>query len=72
MMPKMKGKEFQEHIRRQRSTTKVLVISGYQQMDLQRRNLLDPASAFLQKPFGIDELATKVSEIIQSAIQEDR
>jgi signal transduction histidine kinase len=72
MMPKMKGREFQEHIRRQRSSTKVLVISGYQQMDLQRRNLLDPASAFLQKPFGIDELLTKVGEIIRSSAQEER
>ncbi len=70
MMPKMKGREFQEHIRKQRGTTKVLVISGYQEMDLQRRNLLDPASAFLQKPFGIDELIIKVSEIIRSSTQD--
>ena len=51
MMPKMKGKQFQEHIRRQRPDIKVLIVSGYEETDLKRRDLLDPRSAFLEKPF---------------------
>src|SRR6266851_4243223 len=48
MMPRMQGRQFQEHVRRQRADTKVLVMSGYQEMDLKRRNLLNPGSAFLE------------------------
>lgn len=64
MMPRMQGRQFQEHVRRQRADTKVLVMSGYQEMDLKRRNLLDPGSAFLQKPFDLDVCAAKVRELI--------
>jgi CheY-like chemotaxis protein len=64
MMPRMKGRQFQEHVRRKRADTKVLVMSGYQEMDLKRRNLLDPGSAFLQKPFDLDVFAAKVHELI--------
>jgi hypothetical protein len=39
-------------------------MSGYQEIDLQRRNLLDPGSAFLQKPFDLDVFAAKVRELI--------
>jgi two-component system, cell cycle sensor histidine kinase and response regulator CckA len=63
MMPKMTGKEFQMHIRKNYPAVRILIVSGYQKMDLQRRELLDPASAFLQKPFGLDELEAKVREI---------
>jgi len=63
-MPRMQGRQFQEYVRRQRADTKVLVMSGYQEMDLKRRNLLDPGSAFLQKPFDLDMFAAKVRELI--------
>ncbi|GCE30407.1 hypothetical protein KDA_58910 [Dictyobacter alpinus] len=64
MMPKMKGRQFQEYVRRKRADTKVLIISGYQEMDLKRRELLDTRSAFLQKPFDLDVLVAKVRELI--------
>jgi two-component system, cell cycle sensor histidine kinase and response regulator CckA len=64
MMPKMKGRQFQEQVRRQRPDTKVLIISGYGEMDLKRRDLLDPRSAFLQKPFDLDVLVAKVRGLL--------
>jgi signal transduction histidine kinase len=64
MMPKMKGRQFQEQVRRLRADIKVLVVSGYQEMDLQRRDLLEARSAFLQKPFALDELVSKVHELL--------
>ena len=64
MMPKMKGRQFQEQVRRQRADIKVLIVSGYQEMDLQRRDLLDGRSAFLQKPFDLDVLLAKVCELL--------
>lgn len=64
MMPKMKGRQFQEYVRRQRPDIKVLIVSGYQEMDLKRRDLLDGGSAFLQKPFDLDVLVAKVRELL--------
>ncbi len=66
MMPKMKGKQFQEHIRRQRPDIKVLIVSGYEETDLKRRDLLDPRSAFLQKPFDLDVLVAKVHRLLNT------
>jgi len=64
MMPKMKGRQFQEHVRKQRTDTKVLVISGYSEIELKQRGLLDAASAFLQKPFNLDLFVVKIHEIL--------
>ena len=64
MMPKMQGRHFQEHIRKLYANTKVLVISGYQEMDLKQRDLLDSRSAFLQKPFSLDAFVGKIRELI--------
>lgn len=64
MMPKMKGRQFQEHIRKYCPDIKVLIVSGYQEIDLKRRDLLDTRSAFLQKPFDLDMLIAKVRELL--------
>jgi signal transduction histidine kinase len=66
MMPKMKGREFQAYIHQHYPLVKVLVISGYQEMDLKRRQLLDPQSAFLPKPFALDDLELKVRELLEN------
>lgn len=67
MMPRMKGRQFQEHVRRYRPGIKVLIVSGYQEVDLKRRDLLDAGSAFLQKPFDLDMLIGKVRELLDDA-----
>jgi CheY-like chemotaxis protein len=67
MMPKMKGREFQEHVRRLCPDIKVLIVSGYEEMDLKRRDLLDPRSAFLQKPFDLDVLVAKVCGLLSAS-----
>lgn len=64
MMPKMQGKEFQQQIRRRQPETKVLVMSGYQQVQLQQKDMLDPNSDFLQKPFDLDVLLDKVHSLL--------
>jgi two-component system cell cycle sensor histidine kinase/response regulator CckA len=66
MMPRMKGRQFQEHVRRQRPDIKVLIVSGYEEMDLKRRDLLDSRSAFLQKPFDLDVLIAKVRRLLNT------
>lgn len=64
MMPKMKGRQFQEHVHRQHADTKVLVISGYSEVELKQQGLLDATSAFLQKPFNLDLFVVKVHELL--------
>jgi two-component system cell cycle sensor histidine kinase/response regulator CckA len=64
MMPKMQGRSFQDHVHSQRPDVKVLIISGYQEADLKRRNLLDPRSAFLQKPFDLDAFAATARRLL--------
>ncbi len=64
MMPKMQGRDFQEYVRKQQANAKVLVMSGYQEMDLKRRNLLDPSSMFLQKPFDLDVFVSTVRQLL--------
>lgn len=64
MMPKMQGKGFQEHVRGKRTDMRVLVMSGYQEMELKHRDLLDPRSAFLQKPFDLDIFLATVRQLL--------
>lgn len=64
MMPKMQGRSFQEHVLTQQPNVKVLIISGYQEADLKRRNLLDPRSAFLQKPFDLDAFTATARRLL--------
>lgn len=66
MMPKMKGRQFQEHVRKQCPNIKVLIVSGYEEMDLKRQDLLDSRSAFLQKPFDLDLLVTEVRRLLNT------
>lgn len=67
MMPKMQGRSFQDYVRKQHPNLKVLVMSGYQEMDLKRRNLLDPKSVFLQKPFDLDVFSATVHRLLGEA-----
>jgi CheY-like chemotaxis protein len=64
MMPKMQGRDFQEYVRKQRAGAKVLVMSGYQETELKRRNLLNPRSMFLQKPFDLGVFLATVRQLL--------
>ncbi|GLV57914.1 hypothetical protein KDH_47490 [Dictyobacter sp. S3.2.2.5] len=66
MMPKMQGKEFQQQIRRRQPEAKMLVMSGYQQIQLQQKDMLDPYSDFLQKPFDLDVLLDKIHSLLDA------
>jgi PAS domain S-box-containing protein len=63
VMPHMRGGELAKQLSRQRPDLKVLFISGYSDgEDL----LSGAATAFLQKPFGLDELAATVRQLLDS------
>jgi PAS domain S-box-containing protein len=64
MMPRMHGKELSERLTVLRPTIRVLFTSGYADDDVIERGLLDSRMAFIQKPFSMGELASKITETL--------
>jgi len=65
VMPQMDGTTLIKHVRERRPDMKVICISGYAEEAF--RNRLEGARDvhFLQKPFSLDQLATKVKEVMR-------
>jgi two-component system, cell cycle sensor histidine kinase and response regulator CckA len=66
VMPGMSGRDVAERLWLSRPETKVLYISGYTDVAVFDPGVLDPGSAFLQKPFSSAALAQKVREILDA------
>jgi PAS domain S-box-containing protein len=66
VMPQMSGAELVKHLVRLHPETKVLYMSGYADHAVVHHGVLDPSTAFLQKPFTPDALALKVREVLDS------
>ena len=64
IMPGMSGRELAQRLHEERPETKVLYVSGYTDDSVLRNGLLEPGTAFLQKPFTRDSLARKVREVL--------
>jgi PAS domain S-box-containing protein len=67
VMPKMSGRELAERIAELRPGTPVVFTSGYTDGEIVRRGLLDPAAAFIQKPFGPEDIVRIVRERMEGA-----
>ena len=65
MMPRMTGPELAERLRGVRPDMRVLFVSGYTDGEIVRGGELEPGTAFLQKPFTREQLATKVREVLR-------
>jgi hypothetical protein len=61
-LPAASGRELAERIRETRDDLKVLYISGYTDDDAVRSGAIPPGSKFLQKPFTLGALVSKVKE----------
>lgn len=61
-LPAASGRELAERIRETRQDLKVLYISGYTDDDAVRAGAIPPGSKFLQKPFTLGALVSKVKE----------
>jgi FixJ family two-component response regulator len=57
VMPGMSGRDLARRGRAIRPTLPVVFTSGYTDREIVRRGLLDPADAFLQKPYTPASLA---------------
>ena len=43
---------------------KVIYMTGYTRNAVVHNGILDPGTNFLPKPFGIDQLSAKISEVL--------
>jgi two-component system cell cycle sensor histidine kinase/response regulator CckA len=66
VMPEMNGRQLSESLRSGRPGMHVLYISGYTDDAVIARGLVEPGTAFLQKPFGADKLAEKIRELLDA------
>ncbi|MDE3054664.1 MAG: response regulator, partial [Gemmatimonadota bacterium] len=67
-MPAMSGLELREAFAAERPDMRVLFISGHAD-EFQRGELRDRATAFLGKPFSMDELDEAIQRAMESAVK---
>jgi CheY-like chemotaxis protein len=64
IMPGMNGREVYERMAQLRPGLKVLYMSGYTQSAIVHRGVLEPGTAFVQKPFTIPGFLERVRETL--------
>jgi signal transduction histidine kinase/CheY-like chemotaxis protein len=64
LMPGMKGRELVERLTQIRSNIKVLYMSAYTEDAAINIGVLNPGTEFIEKPFGPDDLASKIREVL--------
>jgi len=64
VMPKMGGRELEEHLRPLRPDMKVIYMSGYTDNAILHHGVLSPGIEFLEKPFTPAGLRKKVREVL--------
>ena len=64
VMPDMNGKQLADRIKQQRPELKVLYTTGYTRNAVIHNGMLDRDVSFLPKPFTIQQLATKVRQVL--------
>lgn len=68
IMPGMNGHDLCVRLRERYPQMRVLLMSGYTKDAVIRRNMMQDADGFVEKPFTTDEMARKVREVLDSAL----
>jgi FixJ family two-component response regulator len=63
-MPQISGRQLAETIKILRPDIRVLYISGYTDDVISHHGVLEPGTAFLQKPFSVQAFVTKIRELL--------
>ena len=66
VMPGMGGRELAKRLLQIRPNLAVLYLSGYTEDTILHQGVLGPGTAFLQKPFTLQNLARKVREVLRA------
>ncbi len=66
VMPEMSGPELARELQSLRPGIKVLYTSGYTDDAISRQGVLDPSTAFIQKPYRPKALGRKVREVLDA------
>ena len=66
IMPVMTGRELADRLRQRNPQLKVLYTTGYTRNAIVHNGMLDPGTSLLTKPFSIEDLATKVRQILDT------
>jgi len=64
VMPEMNGQDLAKRLSASRSNLKCLYMSGYTADIITHQGILDEGVNFIQKPFGSDDLAAKVRQVL--------
>jgi CheY-like chemotaxis protein len=67
VMPEMNGRDLVERLTSRFKGLKSLYISGYTPDFIAPRGVLPEGSHFLQKPFPLKDLATRVREVLEAS-----
>ena len=68
IMPEMSGRHFADWLRKESPQTKVIFVSGYLEESMHPGDRRDPGMCFLAKPFTVDQLASKVREVLDQKV----
>ncbi len=72
IMPKMNGRELVRDLTREHPDLRVLYVSGYPDAALSTEGVLELGVNLLRKPFTVDELRRRVSDVLAGAARESR
>jgi CheY-like chemotaxis protein len=66
VMPKMNGKKLADRALELKPGLKVIYTTGYTRNAVVHNGILDAGVAFLPKPFGIEQLANKLRQVLDT------
>lgn len=64
VMPDMTGRQLSDEAVKRRPDLKFVYTTGYTRNDAVHSGVLDPGVNFLPKPFALDQLAVKLSQVL--------
>ena len=68
VMPEVNGAKLAEEARRRRPSLRILFTTGYTRDAVLHDGVLDPGVQLLGKPYGVEELAAKVRDVLDAPV----